>query len=239
MLFRAMHSVWMICDCWHMIRIIRPMKPMTVSPDAERNLHSFLGSVPPALMALAGRSAVEAGDVLFRIGDAPRNLLYVTTGEIQLVRDGRDGKAIVLQRSRGGFVAEASIDSPAYHCDAVASTAAEVILFPIGDFRTALDADSRFHRAWSNNLARVVRTLRAQCERLSLKSVAERVIHYLESEGEDGSIVLTQSRKAWATEMGLTHEALYRTLKRLETEGIVETSGNRVALRRRPFRETK
>lgn len=238
MLFRTMYSVWMISGCRHMIPIIRSMKPLTVSPDPDRNLRPFLGSVPPALMALAGRSAVEAGDVLFRIGDAPRDLLYVTAGEIQLVRRGRDGKAIVLQRSRGGFVAEASIDSPAYHCDAVASTAAEVIFFPIVDFRAALDADSRFHRAWSNNLARVVRTLRAQCERLSLKSVAERVIHYLESEGEDGSIVLTQSRKAWATEMGLTHEALYRTLRRLETEGVIETSGNRVALRCRLVRET-
>ncbi|HWL61346.1 MAG TPA: Crp/Fnr family transcriptional regulator [Steroidobacteraceae bacterium] len=204
---------------------------MTVSPEPDLDRHPFLASVPPALMALAGRCAVEAGDVLFRIGDVPRSMLYVTAGEIQLVRRGRDGNGIVLQRSRGGFVAEASIDATAYHCDAVASTAAEVILFPIVDFRAALDADRQFHSAWSNNLARVVRTLRAQCERLSLKTAAERIIHYLESEGEAGAIVLTQSRKAWATEMGLTHEALYRTLKRLEAEGVVEASGNRVALR--------
>lgn len=182
-------------------------------------------------MALAGRHVVEAGDVLFRIGDVPRSMLYVTAGEIQLVRRGRDGNGIVLQRSRGGFVAEASIDATAYHCDVVASTAAEVILFPVVEFRAALDADRQFHRAWSSNLAQVIRTLRAQCERLSLKSAADRVIHYLESEGEAGSVALTQSRKAWAAEMGLTHEALYRTLKRLETGGVIETSGNRVALR--------
>jgi CRP-like cAMP-binding protein len=204
---------------------------MTISSDPELNIHPFLGSVPPALMALAGRRVVEAGDVLFRIGDLPRSVMYVTAGEVQLVRRGRDGKGIVLQRSRGGFVAEASLDAMAYQCDAVASTAAEVILFPISEFRAALEADCQFHRAWSSNLARVVRTLRAQCERLSLKSAAERVLHYLESEGDAGVIMLTQSRKAWAAEMGLTHEALYRTLKRMETEGVIETSGNRVALR--------
>ncbi len=182
-------------------------------------------------MALAGRCAVEAGELLFHIGDVPRSVFYVTAGEVQLVRRSRDGKVIVLQRSRGGFVAEASIDVMVYHCDAVACTAAEVILFPIVEFRAALDADSRFHRAWSSNLARVVRTLRAQCERLSLNTAAERIVHYLESEGEGGSIVLTQSRKAWATEMGLTHESLYRTLKRLENDGVIEACGNRVALR--------
>jgi CRP-like cAMP-binding protein len=214
-----------------MIQIIRAAQQMTISPDLELNAHPFLGSVPQALMALARHSEVQAGEVLFRIGDAPRSVLFVCAGEIQLVRRGRDGKDIVLQRSRGGFVAEASIDAKAYHCDAVASTAGEVILFPIVEFKAALEADSEFHRAWSNNLARVVRTLRAQVERLSLNTAAERIIHYLESEGEAGRIALTQSRKAWATEMGLTHESLYRTLKRLQAEGKIEVSGNSVALR--------
>jgi CRP/FNR family transcriptional regulator, dissimilatory nitrate respiration regulator len=204
---------------------------MTIDPDLKLNAHAFLGSVPRALMALARHSAVEAGEVLFRIGDMPRSLLFVSAGEIQLARRGRDGKDIVLQRSRGGFVAEASIDATAYHCDAVAITAGVVILFPIVEFKAALEENSEFQRAWSSNLARVVRTLRTQCERLSLNTAAERIIHYIESEGETGSIVLNQSRKAWATEMGLTHESLYRTLKRMEAEGEIEVSGNCVALR--------
>lgn len=203
---------------------------MTASPDLALKAHPFLESVPRELMALAARSAAQAGDVLFRIGDVPRSVLFVLAGEIQLVRRGRDGKTIVLQRSRDGFVAEASIDATVYHCDAVASTASEVISFPIVEFRTALDTDNAFHRAWSSNLARVIRTLRAQCERLSLNTASERIIHYIESVGEAGSIVLAQSRKAWAAELGLTHESLYRTLKRLEVEGAITVCGNRIAL---------
>ncbi len=43
---------------------------------------------------------------------------------------------------------------------------------------------------------------------------------YLESEGSDGSVSLTQTRKAWAAELGLSHEALYRTLKKLQADSI-------------------
>jgi hypothetical protein len=65
-------------------------------------------------------------------------------------------------------------------------------------------------------LAREVRTLRSQCERLALNSAAERIEHYIETEGRNGRLELTRTRKAWAAELGLTHEALYRALSMLE-----------------------
>ena len=113
-----------------------------------------------------------------------------------------------MQRSRTGFVAEASLNAQAYHCDAAVVVDGTVLCFPIQAFQAALDKDSIFHRAWSTHLSLEVRKLRAQCERLSLNTAAERIIHYIEAEGADGSIILTQSRKAWASELGLTHESL-------------------------------
>ena len=76
-------------------------------------------------------------------------------------------------------------------------------------------------------LAREVRLLRARCERLSLRSAASRVVHYIESEGRDGRIELRCARKAWAAELGLTHAALYRalaSLRRAKRIAIVEIS---------------
>ncbi|MCZ7653606.1 MAG: hypothetical protein M5R42_03950 [Rhodocyclaceae bacterium] len=57
-------------------------------------------------------------------------------------------------------------------------------------------------------LAREVRMLRARCERLSLHGAEARILHALESEGTEGTLTLAQSRKAWAADLGLTHEAL-------------------------------
>jgi len=190
----------------------------------------FLVHVPASLRRKTGRRNMAAGDVLFRIGDPVRYLFCVTSGEVQLVRHDLGGGRIVLQRSRSGFVAEASTGSKVYHCDAVAAEGATLLYFPLAPFLAALEQDTPFRNMWMGLLAREVRRLRAKCERMSLHGAAERIIHFLESEGDEGSIVLNQSRKAWAAELGLSHETLYRTLKRLAAEGVVRVDGARIVL---------
>lgn len=193
-------------------------------------LQPALARVPPALARLAERREIEAGQVLCRIGDRVDSVLSVISGEVRLVRRGRNGAEVILQRSRGGFIAEASLTSEAYHCDVVAIEKGAVLRFPVRAFRKALDEDADFRDAWMAHLAREVRKLRAQCERLSLHGAAERVIHYLESEGAEGAVELSQSRKAWAAELGLSHEALYRALSRLQADGRLTVDGRRIAI---------
>lgn len=104
-------------------------------------------------------------------------------------------------------------------------------MFTSSAFRQALEDDFAFRRSWQTLLAKEVRKLRAQCERLALNSAVERVIHYIESEGSDGAIELTQSRKSLAAELGIAHEALYRTLRRAQDEGVLEVAENRLSTR--------
>lgn len=173
---------------------------------------------------------MEAGEQLFRIGDSVHAIFTVINGEVRLIRRARDGTEVVLQRSREGFFAEASLNSKTYHCDAVVAEKSTLLRLPVQAFRSALAEDAGFRDAWMTHLAREVRKLRAQCERLSLHSAADRVLHYLESEGIDGSVVLTQTRKAWATELGLSHEALYRTLKKLQEDALIQIDGNEITV---------
>ncbi len=192
--------------------------------------HPALALIPNGLKQVAEYRETRASEILFRLGARPRHIFYVVTGEVQLLRRGRNGQEIILQRSRSGFVAEASLDVQAYHCDAVAHLAGAVVCFPIPAFKAALAEDATFHKTWSAHLAREIRKLRAQCERLNLNTAAERILHYLEVEGVDGSITLTQPRKTWAVELGLTHEALYRTLRRLKEEGIIDIVRNQISI---------
>jgi CRP-like cAMP-binding protein len=153
-------------------------------------------------------------------------MYFVLSGEIRLVRVSQVGGEIILQRVRHGFLAEASIDQKAYHCDAIAAAPTELLAIPRKAFIAALDLET-FRSGWIGHLARELRRVRAHAERLSLKTARERVIHYIETEGETGEITLTQPKKVWAAELGLSHEALYRTLAQMEREGeIVVTSSN-------------
>jgi CRP-like cAMP-binding protein len=120
-----------------------------------------------------------------------------------------------------------------YHCDAVTVERATVLRFPAQPFRAALAADESFRDAWLARLAHELLKSRAQCERLGLKSAAQRIVHYIELEGTDGTITLSETRMAWASELGLTHEALYRTLRRLRAEGTLDIHGDRITLKQR------
>jgi CRP-like cAMP-binding protein len=185
--------------------------------------------IPESLRIQARLLNAQPRETLFRIGDSVKNVLLVISGEARLIRLDRNGGEVILQRSRGGFIAEASLDSRAYHCDAVATEPTTILAFPAGAFRSALEDDSTFRRAWQSQLAKEVRKLRAQCERLSLHNAADRIIHFIESEGTDGVLTLTQSRKSWAAELGLSHEALYRTLRRMQDDGMLDVDGARLA----------
>lgn len=193
--------------------------------------HPELAHVPEVLRDAARVRALAPGEALFRQAERPKAMYCVLDGEVRLLRRSREGGEVVLQRSRGGFFAEASLESKAYHCDAEATAASRVLAFPMKAFRTALENDAAFRNAWMAQLAREVRRLRACCERLSLNGAEARIVHAVESEGTAGTLVLAQSRKAWATELGLTHEALYRALARLQAAGTLALDGARLTLR--------
>jgi CRP-like cAMP-binding protein len=184
----------------------------------------LLAALPRIARAKARRIALPRAAVLFRTGDRPAAMHFVRSGEIRLVRYSRAGGEIVLQRARRGFVAEASLEQGAYHCDAVATAPSELLAIPVADFERALAA-AAFRKAWMRHLARELRRARAQIERLSLKTARERIVHFIETEGSAGAAVLTQSRKDWAAEIGLTHEALYRALAQMKREGLLAIDG--------------
>lgn len=186
---------------------------------------STVAYVPSALRESASLVTCQAAETIFRIGDPVRRAMLVLSGEVRLIRRDPHGREVILQRSTGGFIAEASLDSRVYHCDALAAQASTLLVFPAKAFLAALDEDVAFRRAWQSLLAREVRKLRSQCERLSLNSAADRILHYIEAEGSNGTLSLTQSKKAWAAELGLTHEALYRTLRRMQDEGELRMDG--------------
>lgn len=182
---------------------------------------SALAAIPAALRESAECVVAAAGQSVFRAGTRPRRIFWVLDGEVRLLRRSRNGAEIVLQRAASGFVAEASLNSPLYHCDAVAAVSSKLLAFPVDRFRQTLADDENFRDFWIRRLAHEVHALRSQSERLALRSAAERIEHYIESEGRNGRLELVTTRKAWAAELGLTHEALYRALAGMQRAGRI------------------
>lgn len=195
--------------------------------------HPELSFIPATLRAVAARRSWANGGLVFRRGSPAQAIHFLLTGEVRLVRRSPAGDEVILQRTRRGFFAEASLESGSYHCDAVAIPSSEVLSLPLDEVRTMLDTDAAFRRAWISHLSRELRRSRMQCERLALKTARERIFHYCDTEGVNGEVTLAIPTKAWAAELGLTHEALYRALTRLETEGLIARRGSTLRLVRR------
>jgi CRP/FNR family transcriptional regulator, dissimilatory nitrate respiration regulator len=199
-----------------------------VPNDAE-----MLADLPAPLRSQMTQITLAPGQHVFFRGDKPTSIFVILSGEVQLVRTSAQGRDVIFQRTKQGFLAEASLDQEAYHCDAIAAVASTAVSIPRQVFLQAL-AGEQFSQWWLSHLYRELRCTRAHVERLSLPTVVDRIIHYIETEGVHGRLILRQTRKEWASELGLSHEALYRTLRKMREGGLIEVSGNNIMLPARP-----
>ena len=190
--------------------------------------------LPSALRAIGHTHIFPEGARVFRKGDTVHAVFAVLDGEVCLSRSGKDGGEIVLHRAgRGDFFAEAALNATRYQCDAIASCSTTLLAFPATTVRALLGSDPAFAREWAALLARQLHAARARLERLALRSAADRVLHYLHTEGSGPrrEVTLAGSLKDLAREVGLTHESLYRTLAALEKQGLVRREGRHLSLR--------
>ena len=190
--------------------------------------------LPAAVRAAGLERTLKTGEALFRLGDKTAGLYEVVAGRVRLARVDRAGHESVLYVAGAGeTIAEASLFSPVYHCDAIASSEARVRLYPKAAVLAALNG-RKAAQAFTATLAQQVMDLRARLEQRNIRSARERVRHYLGLHaGPDGrSVAFSGTLKDVAGELGLSHEAFYRTLAALERAGEIRRAGGRITLMR-------
>jgi CRP-like cAMP-binding protein len=187
----------------------------------------------PTVKAAGIERALKAGQVLFRTSHRTAGFYEVMTGIVRLLRVDQAGREVVLHVATGGeTLAEASLFAPTYHCDAIATTDAVVRLYPKAIVLAEFERNSKAAQAFMAMLARQVMHLRTRLEQRNIHSARDRVLHYLTlNAGEDTRTVMVPGTlKDLAAELGLTHEALYRTLADLATAGEIERFKSKIRL---------
>lgn len=169
------------------------------------------GSISDLLKSSGGRERVAgAGEYLFHQGEPVLALFVVLDGDVHLIRHQKDGGAIVLQRAGPGeLLAEASLFSGQYHCDAVAITNATLRSIPKRQLLDRLRDEPDFAMAWAGHLAREIQNARFRSEVLSLKTIAARLDAWRAWHGE------MPPKGEWtelARQIGVSPEALYREM---------------------------
>jgi CRP-like cAMP-binding protein len=189
--------------------------------------------LPERARAAGVERTLKAGQALFRMGDVPAVLFEVIKGKVRLVRTDAAGRETVLYTAGPGqVVSEASLFAETYHCNAIASAATTVRAYPKAALFTEFARDPEAASAFMAMLAREIMSLRTRLEISNIHSARDRVHHYLAlNVSADGKTVsLPGTVKDLAQHLGLTHEALYRTLAAMEQDGEIRRSGRKITL---------
>ncbi len=178
----------------------------------------MFGEIDPFLSDLRFRSrAFGPDESVFHLGDPVRVVHFVESGAIQLVRRQKVGAVLMLQRAGpGSVVAEASLFSSAYHCDAISLGGATTRAYSKADLKRLLGQNRDFSDAWARRLSQELQSARLHAEILSLKTVAERLDAWLA--WKEGVFPGKGEWKSLASQLGLSPEALYREIARRRRE---------------------
>lgn len=173
-------------------------------------------------------------EYLFRQGDPISHVFEVLAGRLRLVRRTVDDHLVVLHTARSGeLFAESTLFSEFYHCDGVASVPSRVRVYPKPRFIAALTAMPGSWEAFAARQAHELQALRTHLELRSIRSARERVLQYLWIHlGAAGrTLPMEGDLQDLGANLGLTRESLYRTLAKLEAEGVIARSEQGIVLK--------
>ena len=109
-------------------------------------------------------------------------------------------------------------------------------LYPKATLLAEFEREPKAAQAFTAMLARQVMNLRTRLEQRNIHSARDRVRHYLAlNAGADGRTVkIAGTLKNLAAELGLTHEALYRTLADMAAAGEIGRLKGKIRLLKPP-----
>lgn len=198
--------------------------PSTLEPEWLRPFHALARSID-----------LQPGAAAFRQGDTVSAVFLVTKGRVRLRRNLEDGATVAVHTAfAGDSFAEAALFAEHYHCDAVAEVASVLRAYPVARLRQRLTTDPQAAFGFVRFMAAQVRDLRWRVELRNVHAAETRVMIWLEAkaQGLPPAVATTQPWTEIAHEIGLTREALYRTLARLEAQRRIRREKGRTVLTR-------
>jgi CRP-like cAMP-binding protein len=166
------------------------------------------------------RQKYAKNDVVFKQGEDTRGLFFVLSGQVNLCRYTESGHVITVHRATANSLfAEASLFSDRYHCDAQCNTACDIFCIDKAVILKCMDSEPKFSKQFNKLLASQIQNYRQILEILAIKSATDRILVAITAGYLVGSVI------DFASQIGLTHEACYRGLRKLTREGILIQTG--------------
>ncbi len=191
---------------------------------------SFPQWITEQLKAEENKSLARTG-VLFRAGEPVSKLYLLQSGEIRLARPLSHGDSLTIHRFLpGSVVAEASLFASHYHCDAVADRDSNLLCYNRKRVQNQLRSQPGFSERLCAYLSGEIQALRTKLELAHIKSADERLLTWIRLHASPSAVAIDRPLKSIASELGLAHETLYRSLRNLEDRQLIRRDRQQIVL---------
>jgi CRP/FNR family transcriptional regulator, dissimilatory nitrate respiration regulator len=174
------------------------------------------------------------GEILFCQNEPAKAIFMVESGCIKLIHYSYSGKIVNHYSVKPGeYFAEVALFNEVYVCTAIAESSTRVISVSKQLFLTSLDKNLNLSRTFTEQLARRLHQTKILLELRGIRSASDRVLHYLRimTPANEKILNLEQPLKDIANDIGITPEALSRTLTQLQNKGILTRIKGKIILR--------
>ena len=173
---------------------------------------------------------LASGDTLFHKGDPAKTVFLIRHGRVRMLRHLAAGNSVVVYTGRtGSLLAEGALFAEAYGCDARAAEASVVGSCATSAVHAALCRSPALALAWLEHVTRQLHTARTLLELRNIRAAGDRVLEHLRLRADSYGTVASSGRLMdAAAELGLTHEAYYRSLSALQRSGSIRRNRNSI-----------
>lgn len=188
--------------------------------------------LPANLQSRATYRDIEAKQILVQQGETTDSIYFLLSGQIRLATFTEERIINHYFVLTGESFGETALFSDVQVCSAIADVPSRIAAIDKELFRQALQDDPNLAHSYMNQLAHRYKVVKTLLELRSIRSARERLLQYLNQQVEPDSktIVLQRPLKDLAIELGLSAEALYRTLSLLQSEGLITRKQRSITL---------
>ena len=166
-------------------------------------------------------------------GDFCSELFLPLKGTLRVCKEGTNGKNITLYRVGRGEVCPLSLSSLLQELPFPASVLCEegssILRLTATAFNSWYMTSQGWQRLVARSLAEGAMKLMTTLEMVALHTLDIQILHYL-LEQTDGGELLQRTHGVIAADLGLSREAVSRSLKKLEREGLISLSRREIFL---------
>jgi CRP/FNR family transcriptional regulator len=185
------------------------------------------------IAALGTKRSYKKDAFLFLAEEHARGFYYVISGEVRIFRMNDNGREVEIVRLRPGeFFGEAIVfASGKFPAFARAAKDTEVLFFERPTVLRSIHADPALAEFFLVLLANKCILLNERIETLNLRTVRQRLAHYLLAQCAAErfcDIDLTTKKSELAKHLGTISETLSRTFRKMERDGLIEVSGRNI-----------